>query len=70
MYDSRPQSLNTAVYVYICWTSRRQVDPLELVIWLPALCRKKEVPYCFIKGKSAPPLGARSAGCWSPLWRA
>merc|ERR1711977_509064 len=28
------------------------VDPLELVIWLPALCRKKEVPYCFIKGKS------------------
>jgi len=28
------------------------VDPLELVIWLPALCRKKDVPYCFIKGKS------------------
>merc|ERR1711964_825545 len=28
------------------------VDPLELVIWLPALCRKKEVPYCFIKGKA------------------
>merc|ERR1719243_71239 len=28
------------------------VDPLELVIWLPALCRKKEVPFCFIKGKS------------------
>merc|ERR1712057_38086 len=28
------------------------VDPLELVIWLPALCRKKEVPYCFVKGKS------------------
>merc|ERR1712118_526454 len=28
------------------------VDPLELVIWLPALCRKKEVPYCIIKGKA------------------
>ncbi|AFZ78968.1 60S ribosomal protein L7a, putative [Theileria equi strain WA] len=28
------------------------VDPLELVLWLPALCRKKEVPYCIIKGKS------------------
>merc|ERR1711918_12484 len=28
------------------------VDPLELVIWLPALCRKKEVPFCFIKGKA------------------
>merc|ERR1711920_959308 len=28
------------------------VDPLELVCWLPALCRKKDVPYCIIKGKS------------------
>merc|ERR1712031_44428 len=28
------------------------VDPIELVVWLPALCRKKEVPYCFIKGKA------------------
>merc|ERR1711972_104022 len=27
-------------------------DPIELVCWLPALCRKKEVPYCIIKGKS------------------
>jgi len=27
------------------------VDPIELVVWLPALCRKKEVPYCIIKGK-------------------
>merc|ERR1719384_2395175 len=28
------------------------VDPIELVIWMPALCRKKDVPYCIIKGKS------------------
>jgi len=28
------------------------VDPIELVCWLPQLCRKKEVPYCIIKGKS------------------
>merc|ERR1719171_1426190 len=28
------------------------VEPLELVVWLPALCRKKDVPYCFIKGKA------------------
>merc|ERR1740120_166813 len=28
------------------------VDPIELVVWLPALCRKKDVPYCIIKGKS------------------
>merc|ERR1719158_242345 len=27
------------------------VDPIELVVWLPALCRKKEVPYCIMKGK-------------------
>jgi len=28
------------------------VDPIELVIWLPTLCRKKGVPYLIIKGKS------------------
>merc|ERR1719236_187680 len=27
------------------------VDPIELVCWLPTLCRKKEVPFCIIKGK-------------------
>jgi len=28
------------------------VEPVELVCWLPALCRKKDVPYCIVKGKS------------------
>lgn len=28
------------------------VDPIELVAWLPALCRKMEVPYAIVKGKS------------------
>jgi len=28
------------------------VDPVELVCWLPALCRKKKVPFCIVKGKS------------------
>lgn len=28
------------------------VDPIELVCWLPALCRKKDIPYCIVKGKS------------------
>lgn len=28
------------------------VDPLELVCWLPALCRKMNVPYCIIKSKA------------------
>jgi len=28
------------------------VDPIELVVWLPALCRKLDVPYCIVKGKA------------------
>merc|ERR1739841_30130 len=28
------------------------VDPIELVVWLPALCRKMNVPYCLVKGKA------------------
>jgi len=28
------------------------VDPIELVVWLPALCRKMNVPFCILKGKS------------------
>jgi len=27
------------------------VEPIELVIHLPTLCRKKDIPYCFVKGK-------------------
>jgi len=28
------------------------VEPLELVVFLPALCRKMGVPYCIVKGKA------------------
>lgn len=28
------------------------VDPIELVVWLPALCRKMDVPYCIVKNKA------------------
>merc|ERR1712110_524036 len=28
------------------------VDPIELVMVLPALCKKKDIPYCIIKGKA------------------
>ncbi|KCV72666.1 50S ribosomal protein L7Ae [Fonticula alba] len=28
------------------------VDPIELVCWLPALCRKMDVPYVIVKGKA------------------
>lgn len=28
------------------------VDPIELVVWLPTLCKDKDVTYCIVKGKS------------------
>jgi len=28
------------------------VDPIEVVVWLPSLCRKHGVPYAIVKGKS------------------
>ena len=28
------------------------VDPIELVVFLPALCRKMGVPYVIVKGKA------------------
>lgn len=28
------------------------VDPIELMSFLPALCRKKGIPYAFVKGKA------------------
>ncbi|ORZ05006.1 putative ribosomal protein L7a.e.B, cytosolic [Lobosporangium transversale] len=28
------------------------VDPIELVLWLPALCRKMGIPYVIVKGKA------------------
>jgi len=28
------------------------VDPIDLVVWLPSLCRQMDIPYCIVKGKS------------------
>lgn len=28
------------------------VDPIELVVWMPTLCRKLNVPYCIVKSRS------------------
>lgn len=41
------------------------VDPIELVVWLPHLCRSKEVPYCFVKSKSrlGQLVGLKTATC-------
>nr|CAJ17243.1 ribosomal protein L7Ae [Meladema coriacea] len=39
------------------------VDPLELVLYLPALCRKMGVPYCIVKGKARLGLLVRRKTC-------
>jgi len=41
------------------------VDPIELVVWLPHLCRNKDVPYCFVKSKSrlGQLVGLKTATC-------
>ena len=28
------------------------VDPIELVLWLPALCRQMDIPYAIVKNKA------------------
>jgi len=28
------------------------VDPIELVLWMPTACRKKEIPFVIVKGKA------------------
>lgn len=36
------------------------VDPVELVVWLPALCKKMGVPYCIVKVR----LAQTGSGVW------
>ncbi len=36
------------------------VDPIELVVWLPALCKKMGVPYCIIKVRGLGAQGRRA----------
>jgi large subunit ribosomal protein L7Ae len=41
------------------------VDPIEIVVWLPALCKKMEGPYAIVKSKSALGrlVGFKTASC-------
>lgn len=41
------------------------VDPIELVLWLPHLCRNKNVAYCFVKSKArlGQLVGKKTATC-------
>lgn len=38
----------SAKLVVIC----HDCDPIDLVIWLPTLCRKMDIPYCIFKGRA------------------
>ena len=42
------------------------VDPIELVIFLPALCRKMGVPYAIVKGKARLGTVVHKKVCFSP----
>jgi len=41
------------------------VDPIETIVWLPQLCRKQEVTFCFIRGKArlGKLVGLKTASC-------
>jgi large subunit ribosomal protein L7Ae len=41
------------------------VDPVELVLWMPALCRSQKVPYCIVKdmARLGDVIGMKTATC-------
>merc|ERR1712050_614472 len=59
--SQRPATLASGINKIVNLVERRQaqlvviahdVDPIEVVVYLPALCRKMDVPYCIVKGKA------------------
>merc|ERR1712185_103786 len=41
------------------------VDPIELVVWLPSLCKARGIPYCIVKSKArlGAVVGMKTATC-------
>jgi len=41
------------------------VDPIEIIVWLPALCKARNVPYCIVKSKArlGAVVGKKTATC-------
>merc|ERR1711881_599633 len=41
------------------------VDPIEIVMWLPSLCKDRGIPYCIVKSKARPGalVGKKTATC-------
>merc|ERR1712232_468837 len=59
--SQRPATLASGINKIVNLVERKQaqlvviahdVDPIEVVVYLPALCRKMDVPYCIVKGKA------------------
>merc|ERR1712216_255100 len=43
----------------------RDVDPIEIVVWLPSLCKARGIPYCIVKSKArlGAVVGMKTATC-------
>merc|ERR1712151_314504 len=59
--SQRPATLASGINKIVNLVERKQaqlvviahdVDPIEIVVYLPALCRKMDIPYCIVKGKA------------------
>jgi len=59
--SQRPATLDSGINKIVNLVERKQaqlvviahdVDPIEVVVYLPALCRKMDIPYCIVKGKA------------------
>jgi len=59
--SQRPATLASGINKIVNLVERKQaqlvviahdVDPVEVVVYLPALCRKMDIPYCIVKGKA------------------
>jgi large subunit ribosomal protein L7Ae len=57
----RPPVIRSGINTVTCLIEKKKaqlvviahdVDPIEIVLFLPALCRKMGVPYCIVKSKS------------------
>ena len=47
------KAVNEVTLNFLPWVNSKYIDSiLQLVVWLPALCRKMGVPYCIVKGKA------------------
>jgi len=59
--ESKPKTVKYGIHNVTALIERRKaklvviphdVNPLELVLWLPTLCRKKDIPYVIVKSRS------------------